>query len=201
MGLVPPEDLSFHMRASVERGHAERIGHGVSVMDEKDATGLLKELAQRNVLVEINLTSNDLILGVSGDDHPLPTYMKYGVPVALSTDDEGVNRSDMTHEYLRAVETYGITYEDLKYMARQSLEHSFLPGQSLWAQTKTQFRAVSQCAADTGAGKPASTCADFLAKNERAREQWKLESAFRNFEKQFATTPSAQTAKKKTKQE
>src|ERR1700722_13951585 len=121
MGLVPPEDLSFHIRASVERGHAERIGHGVSVMDEKDATGLLKEMAQRSVLVEINLTSNDVILGVSGEDHPLPVYMKYGVPVALSTDDEGVSRSDMTHEYLRAVESYGLSYADLKRMARQSL--------------------------------------------------------------------------------
>jgi hypothetical protein len=201
MGLVRPEDLGFHIRASVEHGHAERIGHGVSVMEEKDAVGLLKELAQRNILVEINLTSNDLILGVSGDDHPLPAYMKYGVPVALCTDDEGVSRSDMTHEYLRAVETYGLTYEDLKHMARQSLEHSFLPGQSLWVQTKTQFRTVSQCTADTGVGKTSSKCSEFLAKNERAREQWKLESAFQNFEKQFATTPIAQSAKKKTKPE
>ena len=72
MGLVKPEDLSFHIRASIERGHAERIGHGVSVMLEKDPIGLLKEMAARNVLVEINLTSNDQILDVSGDDHPLP---------------------------------------------------------------------------------------------------------------------------------
>jgi len=103
MGLVPPEDLTFHIRASVERGHAERIGHGASVMNEKNPIALLHEMAERNVLVEIALTSNDMILGVSGDDHPLPIYMKYGVPVALATDDEGVSRSDMTHEYLRAV--------------------------------------------------------------------------------------------------
>ncbi len=38
---------------------------------KKDAIGLLKEMAARNVLVEINLTSNDQILGVSGGDHPL----------------------------------------------------------------------------------------------------------------------------------
>ena len=140
MGLVPPEDLTFHIRASVERGHAERIGHGVSVMNEKDPIGLLHEMAERNVLVEIALTSNDMILGVSGDDHPLPIYMKYGVPVALATDDEGVSRSDMTHEYLRAVESYHLSYADLKRMARQSLEHSFLPGESLWADTKVVFR-------------------------------------------------------------
>ena len=140
MGLVPPEDLAFHIRASVERGHAERIGHGVSVMNEKDPIGLLHEMAERNVLVEIALTSNDMILGVSGDDHPLPVYMKYGVPVALATDDEGVSRSDMTHEYLRAIESYHLSYADLKRMARQSLEHSFLPGESLWAETKLVFR-------------------------------------------------------------
>src|SRR3984893_11653702 len=76
MGLAPPEDLTYHIRDSVERGHAERIGHGVDVMLEKDPIDLLKEMAARNVLVEISLTSNDQILGVSGNDHPLPVYMK-----------------------------------------------------------------------------------------------------------------------------
>lgn len=185
MGLVKPEDLAFHIRASVEHGHAERIGHGVSVMDEKDATELLKKLARRNVLVEINLTSNDLILGVSGEDHPLPVYMKYGVPVALSTDDEGVSRSDMTHEYLRAVETYGLTYADLKRMGRQSLEHSFLPGQSLWAETRTQFRAIPACVPVAEMENPSAECGEFLASSERAWEQWKLEAAFREFEKRY----------------
>ncbi len=186
MGLVPPEDLAFHIRASVERGHAERIGHGVSVMNEKDPIGLLHEMAERNVLVEIALTSNDLILGVSGDDHPLPIYMKYGVPVALATDDEGVSRSDMTYEYLRAVESYHLSYADLKRMARQSLEHSFLPGQSLWTETKLVFRKTPACVSDTvGTEKPSAGCEQFLAANERARMQWKLESEFAKFEKKY----------------
>jgi adenosine deaminase len=186
MGLVKPEDLAFHIRASVERGHAERIGHGVDVMLEKDPVGLMKEMAARNVLVEINLTSNDQILGVSGKDHPLPVYMKYGVPAAISTDDEGVARSDMTHEYLRAVEAYHLGYTQLKRMTRQSLDHSFLPGQSLWAETKGTFRPVTACAADsTAKEKPSPQCAKFLAANERAREQWKLEGEFARFEKKF----------------
>ena len=186
MGLVKPEDLSFHIRASVERGHAERIGHGVDIMLEKDPVGLMKEMAERNVLVEINLTSNDQILGISGDDHPLPIYMKYGVPVAISTDDEGVARSDMTHEYLRAVQSYHLSYTVLKRMTRQSVEHSFLPGQSLWAETKASFRSATACAADkAGTGKPSAGCAKFLEANERAREQWKLEAAFAEFEKNF----------------
>jgi hypothetical protein len=186
MGLVPPEDLTFHIRASVERGHAERIGHGVSVMNEKDPITLLHEMAERNVLVEIALTSNDIILGVSGDDHPLPIYVKYGVPVALASDDEGVSRSDMTREYLRAVETYRLSYADLKRMARQSLEHSFVPGQSLWTDTKLVFRLVPACAGNgLGSDKPSAVCEEFLGKNERAREQWKLESEFAKFEKKY----------------
>jgi adenosine deaminase len=141
-------------------------------------------MAERKVLVEICLTSNDIILGVSGDDHPLPVYMKYGVPVALATDDEGVNRSDMTHEYLRAIETYHLSYMDLKRMVRQSLEHSFLPGQSLWVDTKLVFRMAPACAGSVaGAGKPSPACEEFLAVSERAREQRRLEGEFAKFEK------------------
>ncbi len=186
MGLVPPEDLSFHIRASVERGHAERIGHGVAIMNEKDPIGLLHEMAERNILVEIALTSNDMILGVSGDDHPLPVYMKYGVPVALATDDEGVARSDLTQEYLRAAETYHLSYSDLKRMARQSLDHSFLSGGSLWADTKLVFRMAPACAGDApGAEKPSVACSQFLAASERAQHQWQLESEFAKFEKKY----------------
>ena len=181
MGLVPPEGLTFHIRSSIERGHAERIGHGVAVMNEKDPVQLLKEMAERNVLVEISLTSNDLILGVSGDDHPLPVYMKYGVPVALATDDEGVSRSDMTHEWLRAEQGYNLSYAVLKRMARQSLEHSFLPGDSLWSQTRNVFRTVATCEKDGGS----STCKKFLEGSEKARMQWKLEAEFAKFEKKF----------------
>ena len=184
MPLVPPEDLTFHIRASVERGHAERIGHGVDIMNEKDPIGLMKEMSKRGVLVEINLTSNDMILGVSGDEHPLSAYMKYGVPVALSTDDEGVARSDMTHEYMRAVLDQKLGYAELKRMARQSLEHSFLPGDSLWAATKPAFRTVASCAGSAGE-KPSAGCEKFLATSEKVREQWRLETEFARFEKMF----------------
>jgi adenosine deaminase len=154
-------------------------------MNEKGAIELLHEMAQRNVLVEICLTSNDVILGVSGNDHPLPIYLRYGVPVALATDDEGVSRSDMTHEYLRAVETYHLSYADLKRMARQSLEHSFLPGASLWADIKASHLA-SACAFDArGAEKTSASCQKFLIASERARVQWSLEVEFAAFEKKF----------------
>jgi hypothetical protein len=184
-GLVPPEDLRFHIRDSIEIGHAERIGHGVDVMYESDPIGLLQEMAKRKVMVEICLTSNDEILGVRGARHPLPLYMKHGVPVALATDDEGVSRSDMTHEYERAVEEFGLSYTDLKTMARTSLEHAFLPGGSLWAQT-APFKRAAACAGDTpGAAQPSSSCRRLLQSSERAHLQWELETAFAKFEDTF----------------
>jgi len=184
MGLVPPEGLRFHIRESVERGHAERIGHGVDVMNEEHPLDLLREMAKRKTLVEICLTSNDVILGVRGDAHPLPIYLKYAVPVALATDDEGVSRSDMTHEYLRAVQTYDfLAYKELKRMARMSLEHSFLAGSSLWA---SDFHPAAVCANDrAGASKLSNPCQKFLNANERAEMQWRLEEEFAKFEKKF----------------
>ena len=89
-------------------------------------------MAAKKVLVEINLTSNE-VLGVSGKNHPFPIYREFGVPVALSTDDEGIERIDLTNEYVRAVESYDLSYADLKQLVRNSLEYSFLPGVSLWA--------------------------------------------------------------------
>jgi adenosine deaminase len=182
MGLVPPEGLRFHIRESLERGHAERIGHGVAIMNEHDPLQLMHEMAQKNILVEISLTSNDLILGISGKEHPLPTYQKEGVPVALATDDQGVSRSDMTHEWLRAAQTYDYKYSDMKRFARQSLEHSFLPGSSLWSSTK-DFKRAAACVSDIpGAKNLSAACGKFLAGSERAQAQWKLESEFAAFE-------------------
>ena len=71
-GMVPPEGLRCHIRLAVEQGHAERIGHGVDVMYENRPYDLLKEMAAKHVMVEINLTSNDVILGVKGREASLP---------------------------------------------------------------------------------------------------------------------------------
>jgi hypothetical protein len=135
-GLVPPEAMRFHISESVRIGHALRIGHGVAVMSEDGALVLLNEMAAKRVLVEIALSSNDMILGVKGARHPLQTYLKFGVPVALVTDDAGVARSTLTLEFRKAVEEQGLDYPTLKRMARNSLEFSFAD-----APTKTRLRA------------------------------------------------------------
>jgi adenosine deaminase len=126
-GLAPPADLRFHIRAAVEVAGAERIGHGVDIRGERDPVGLAREMARRHVLVEVPLVSNQQILGVSGRRHPLPFYLRYHVPVALATDDEGVSRTDLTTQYVLAVQRYGLSYRTLKQIARESLRHAFLP--------------------------------------------------------------------------
>jgi adenosine deaminase len=182
--LVAPEEL-FHIRASVERGHAQRIGHGVDVMQEPDPEGLLRMLTHEKVLVEVCLTSNDVILNVTGVHHPLPMYLKFGVPVALATDDPGVSRGDITQEYERAAETYHLSYRELKRFARNSLEFSFLPGESIWKKAATGIRAGA-CATDKpAAAKPSAGCAAMLAASEKAQQEWALEKSFAQFETKF----------------
>jgi hypothetical protein len=167
------------------KGHAERIGHGVAVMNEEDPYGLLREMARRNVMVEICLTSNDAILGIRKEQHPLATYLQYGVPVALATDDEGVSRSEISREYLKAAEEHGLGYGRLKAMARNSLQYAFLPGASLWADAR-RFIPTAQCARDIPVrGATSKDCKQFTAASEKARLQWKLEEEFKSFEDQY----------------
>lgn len=120
-----PADLSFHVTAAVRAG-ARRIGHGVAIPYETGAADLVESLARQGVAVEINLTSNATILGVSGDAHPVRWLREAGVPVTLSTDDPGISRIDLSHEYARAVRETGATYADLVASARTALTHSFL---------------------------------------------------------------------------
>ena len=182
-GLVPPEGLRFHIRQAVELGHAERIGHGVDVMYEDDAPALLKELAQKHVMIEINLSSNEGILGIKGADHPFANYRAAHVPVALSTDDEGVSRIDLTHEYVRAALDYHLSYLDLKQLARTGMEHSFLPGKSLWAAADDFTQPAAPCKAQPlGGEKPTGACRSFLEGSEKASAQWELERRLRAFE-------------------
>ena len=153
-------------------------------MQETDPRGLLNEMAARHVMVEINLTSNDAILGVVPPHHPLPEYRAAHVPVALSTDDEGVSRIDLTHEYVRAAMEYGLGYLDLKAMARTSLEHSFLPGESLWAKPDdfTRVKAAVRGAGCWVRSCQAASVQALLKSSERAAEQWELERRFAAFE-------------------
>lgn len=175
IGLVRPHQLKFHIREAIEIGHAKRIGHGIDIMYEDGAEELLARMARDKIMVEINLTSNDTILGVSGADHPLVVYRDMEVPYAISTDDEGVSRTDLTHEYMRLHSEHSVPYFEIKHASRNSLTYSFLPGDSLWSS--------EACKKNLDQAAPAGAeCAAFLAESEKARLQWELEDRFRRFE-------------------
>jgi adenosine deaminase len=167
-GLVPAADLRSHIRQAVEIAGAERIGHGVDVVGETNAGQLLTEMARRDVLVEVPLTSNAQILGVFGAAHPFVNYRAAGVPVALATDDPGVERIDLTHEYQLATTQYRLDYRELKTLSR----------------TPDGYRLARACAADRPGGRdPERRCRALLRESEKALTQWKLERAFRSFER------------------
>jgi adenosine deaminase len=188
-GLVPGPDLQSHIRQAVEIAGAERIGHGVDVVGETNAGQLLAEMARRHVLVEIPLTSNAQILGVFGAAHPFVNYRAAGVPVALATDDPAVERIDLTHEYQLATTRYRLHYGDLKTLSRASLEHAFLPGASLW-RSRGDDRPAKACAGERlGERDPGRPCRALLRKSTKARTQWKLERAFRSFERRRRCDP------------
>ncbi|WP_244239393.1 adenosine deaminase [Corallococcus carmarthensis] len=184
------QHMNFHIREAVEKAHAERIGHGADVLSETAGDGaedLLRDMHEAGVMVEICLTSNRVLLGMSGEQHPLAAYLKNGVPVALATDDSGILRGDITQEYVAAASVQGLDYKTLKKMARASLEHAFAEGDSLWARRDDFTATVNACASD----KPEQTavsdgCSSFLAGNKRAALQWKLEVQLATFERRFA---------------
>jgi len=90
-GLVPPNDLRFHIRDAVGVAGAQRIGHGVAITYETGSGEALRRMAGKPpVAVEINLVSNAQLLGVTGAEHPLPLYVERRVPMVLATDDPGI---------------------------------------------------------------------------------------------------------------
>ncbi|MGK2955608.1 MAG: adenosine deaminase family protein [Solirubrobacterales bacterium] len=141
-GLTAPQDLRFHINDAVNVAGAQRIGHGADLKWEKDPQGLLDDIVDKKVCLEINLTSNAQILGLTGKAHPVGRYVKNGVRVTLSTDDEGVERTDLTGQYALAVSDHGFGYRRIKRFAQEGLRCSFLPTstkQQLLAEQKVDF--------------------------------------------------------------
>ena len=185
LGLVPPEHLGWHIERAVRVAKAKRIGHGTDIVYDPNADTLLRLMAEQGILVEVNVTSAEVILGIEGKEHPYELYKEYGVPMALSTDDEGVSRIDVTNEYQKAVSWFDLGYDDLKELSRNSLQYSFLSGDSLF-EDYDELHVVSECRQDFNRGRnPGRSCQSFLKENDKAAEQWSLERRFVAFEEQF----------------
>lgn len=103
---------------------AERIGHGLHAWQDRE---LMAELAERQIPIEICLTSN-LETGCCQrlEDHPLKSYFDQGLMVTLNTDDPAMFRTSLNREYALAQQFFGFSDEQLREMARNAFEASFL---------------------------------------------------------------------------
>ena len=126
LGLGRPEHLTYHIGRAVDTAKAHRIGHGVDLPFEQDSDELLKVMEDKKIPVEINLTSNEFILGVKDSEHPISLYHKAGVPVLLCTDDPGILRTSLTEQYVLAALRYGFSYGEMKEFAHNAISYSFL---------------------------------------------------------------------------
>ena len=119
---APPESIwgALNLRA-------ERIGHGFTAAGDED---LMEELAQRQIPIEICITSN-LKTGVckAVEEHPVKRYFEQGMMVTLNTDDPALFGTKLGREYQLAQDVFGFTDEHLRDLARNSFEASFLPAE------------------------------------------------------------------------
>lgn len=125
LGMVETSDLQFHINEAIKVASAQRIGHGVDISYEQNSIELI-DLIKKNAAVEINLTSNEFILGVKDNKHPFLIYNKMGVPMVICTDDSGVSRNNLANEYLLLASRYKVSYKRVKELVYNSIKYSFM---------------------------------------------------------------------------
>ena len=103
---------------------SQRIGHGNLVVNRPIA---LEYAIKKKIAIETNLISN-IRLGIepSIEEHPFIKFLRLGLRVSLSTDDEGIFKTDMAHECYQAIEKTDIQYSELKQMFLNSIETAFV---------------------------------------------------------------------------
>ena len=103
---------------------AERVGHGVKLA--QDTLALEYAVQEKKLPIEINIYSNyRLQVNEDFSKHPFLNFLRLGLPVSLSTDDEGMFKTDIVNEYEIAIMYTDITHEELKQMAFNSIETAF----------------------------------------------------------------------------
>lgn len=127
LGLVQPEDLTWHINDAIHVAGANRIGHGVDIAYEANSYDLLRYMAKNNIPIEINLTSNEFILKVKENRHPFTLYKEFNVPIVISTDDAGILRTNMTEQYVLLAKRYpDVSYAIIKQYVYNSINYSFI---------------------------------------------------------------------------
>jgi aminodeoxyfutalosine deaminase len=107
---------------------AERIGHALTAWHDQE---LMAELAERQVPVEVCLTSNlKTNCCQRVEDHPLKKYFDAGLMVTLNTDDPAMFHTSLNREYALAQQVSGFSDEQLREIARNAFEASFLSAET-----------------------------------------------------------------------
>ncbi len=102
-----------------------RIGHGLHAAHDPL---LLHYLAEQRIHVEVCQTSNVRLGRVTSySTHPLHTFWQHQIPLSINTDDPRMFESDLTQEYLKAMQHSGFTLTDLQHTILHSLDAAFLP--------------------------------------------------------------------------
>ena len=114
-----------HVRIAIEELGAERIGHGIYIIDDPDVMDVVK---RENVMLELCPTSNRLTNSVpSIRAHPLRKLMEAGVMVSINSDDPHLLGIDLCHEYDVVHNELGLTLEDFSRINDHAAACSFLP--------------------------------------------------------------------------
>lgn len=106
---------------------AERIGHALSAIDDPE---LIAVLAERQIPLEICVTSNLRTASCpSVAEHPVRSYFDAGLMITINSDDPALFGSDLEGEYRLLARSFDFTREQLRELAANSLEASFLPAE------------------------------------------------------------------------
>ena len=183
-----PDVMRGRITKSIINGHAFAIGHGVSLSEDGDDVDLIDLMRSRKVCVETCLSSNDMLLNVSGEQHPFETYLSHGVPVTLCVDDGGIFRRHITDEFVRAVQEHKISYLSVKTILRNGLQYSRLRGESIWIDDEIEKGVRSEFVfIYEREWEPGEAAIAIMERSEKAKMQVKQERKIRALEERWAS--------------
>jgi adenosine deaminase len=114
-----------NVRLAIEEFDTERVGHGVRVMEYPAVVDLARE---RGTVFEVCMTSNYQSGVVKTlKDHPFVSMMKAGLNVTINTDDPSISGITLSDEYRLAMETMGLSPQQLSERVLAAAQASFLP--------------------------------------------------------------------------
>ncbi len=129
------------VRSALEDMNAERIGHGVRILEDQSVVALARE---RAASFEVCVTSNYQSGVVPAlEAHPLVRMLEYGLNVTLATDDPGISQITLGDEYRQACETLGMTRQVLHERILAAARAAFLPDEEragLISRLEKEFR-------------------------------------------------------------